>query len=77
MNRTGLQVLPKLDIKKQADLAANNPIPDWQTLFGSPDACACEDCASVLGAAAYCVDALLFLDDRGVRVPLFKRRPDL
>jgi hypothetical protein len=77
MNRSGLQVLPKLDSKKQAELAANNPIPDWRTLFGSPDTCACQDCASVHGAAAYFVDALHFLDDRGVRVPLFQRRPDL
>jgi hypothetical protein len=77
MNRTGLQVLPRLDTKKQADLAANNPIPDWQTLFGTLDSCACLDCASVHGAAAYFVDALHFLDDRGVRAPLFKRRPDL
>jgi hypothetical protein len=77
MNRSGLQVLPKLDSKKQAALAANNAIPDWQKLFGSPDSCACEDCASVHGAAAYFVDALHFLNDRGVGATLFKRRPDL
>src|SRR5262249_40957584 len=63
--------------KKQADIAANAAIPDWQTLFGSPDTCACWDCASVHGAAAYFVDVLHFLDDRGVRALLFNRRPDL
>jgi hypothetical protein len=77
MNRTGLQVLPRLDTEKQANLAADNPIPDWQTLFGSSDSCACQDCASVHGPAAYLVDALHFLDDRGVRETLFERRPDL
>jgi hypothetical protein len=77
MNRTGLHVLPRLDTQKQADRAASNPIPDWQTLFGSLDSCACQGCASVHGAAAYLVDALHFLDDRGVRGPLFNRRPDL
>jgi hypothetical protein len=77
MNRIGLHVLPRLDTKKQADVAASNPIPDWQTLFGTLDSCACQDCASVHGAAAYLVDALHFLDDRGVRAPLFNRRPDL
>ena len=64
MNWTTLQVLPRLDSQRQADLAANNPIPDWQTLFGTLDTCACLDCASVHGAAAYLVDALHFLGDR-------------
>jgi len=77
LNRTDLQALPRLDTQKQADLAASNPIPDWQTLFGAFDACACRDCASVHSAAAYFVDALHFLDDRGARDPLFARRPDL
>ena len=77
MNRTALQVLPRLDTQKQANLAADNSIPDWQTLFGSSDSCDCQDCASVHGPAAYLVDALHFLDDRGVRETLFERRPDL
>jgi peptidoglycan hydrolase-like protein with peptidoglycan-binding domain len=76
LNRTGLQALPRVDSETQALLAANS-IPDWQSLFGTFDACACEDCASVHSAAAYFVDILHFLDDRGARQPLFERRPDL
>jgi hypothetical protein len=77
MNRTGLRVLPRLDSARQAAAAAGNPIPDWATLFGSPDSCACLDCASVHGAPAYFVDALHFLDERGVLPALLARRPDL
>jgi Tc toxin complex TcA C-terminal TcB-binding domain/Neuraminidase-like domain/Salmonella virulence plasmid 28.1kDa A protein/Putative peptidoglycan binding domain len=76
LNRTGLQALPKLDGKKQAASAANS-IPDWETLFGTFDLCACQECASVHGPAAYFVDILQFLGDRGARSALFARRPDL
>ena len=76
LNRTGMQALPRVDSERQALLAAN-AIPDWQSLFGTFDACACEDCASVHSAAAYFVDILHFLDDRDARQPLFDRRPDL
>ncbi|MEO7327882.1 MAG: hypothetical protein ABI193_04850, partial [Minicystis sp.] len=34
---------------------------DFSSLFGSPDACACAHCISVLGPAAYFVDLLEFL----------------
>jgi hypothetical protein len=77
MNRTALQALPSADIEKQANLASNSSIPDWETLFGSIDSCSCDDCASVHSAAAYFVDVLHFLDDRDALVPLFARRPDL
>ena len=76
LNRTGLQALPKLDSQKQAALAANS-IPDWQTLFGTFDLCACQECASVHGPAAYFVDILHFLSERNAQAPLFARRPDL
>jgi hypothetical protein len=33
-----------------------------ETLFGSMDFCACDECRSILGPAAYLVDLLLFLD---------------
>ncbi|PSH61678.1 hypothetical protein CU102_26790 [Phyllobacterium brassicacearum] len=36
-------------------------VPDWRTLFGSLDFCACEHCASVHGPAAYLVDLLAFV----------------
>jgi len=66
------------------DLAssANEPqdvIADWATLFGSPDACACEHCRSVYGPAAYLVDLFEFLQrqdsnvETSASVPLAKR----
>lgn len=75
LNRTGLAALPRLDTETQADAASG--IPDWETLFGAFDACACQQCASVHGPAAYLVDSLHFLADRGVKQALFARRPDL
>ncbi|HEU4706051.1 MAG TPA: neuraminidase-like domain-containing protein [Solirubrobacterales bacterium] len=56
--------------------------PNLQTLFGSESFCACEDCESVLGAAAYLVDCLEFLKQRAavtgnVRDALLARRPDI
>ncbi|MEO3761875.1 neuraminidase-like domain-containing protein [Streptomyces sp. B5E4] len=71
-----------------AELAAQ--IPDWEELFGSVDYCACSDCRSVHGQAAYLVDLLLSLRDLGsygdpgppgdeghVANALYRRRPDL
>jgi hypothetical protein len=59
-------------------------IANWEALFGSLSYCACEDCRSVLSAAAYFVDLLQFLDKSGKnaagRSPLdvlLARRPDL
>ncbi len=59
-------------------------IPDYATLFGSPDICECEHCRSVYSASAYFVDLLRFLwrgapNDEG-KTPLdllAERRPDL
>ncbi|KAJ9643644.1 hypothetical protein H2199_004323 [Coniosporium tulheliwenetii] len=39
-------------------------IPDWDTLFDSPDSCDCTECNSIAGPAAYFVDILHFLRDR-------------
>jgi hypothetical protein len=75
LNRTGLAVLPRLDSAKM--LAAASEIPDWEALFGSFDACACTECASAHGPAAYLVDILHFLSERGAKEALFARRPDL
>jgi Tc toxin complex TcA C-terminal TcB-binding domain/ABC toxin N-terminal region/Neuraminidase-like domain/Putative peptidoglycan binding domain len=67
MNRTALQALPRRD-----------GIPNLETLFGAFDFCACSECSSAHGPAAYFVDILQFLGDRDeVRVKLFERRPDL
>ena len=35
--------------------------PEWKTLFGALESCACEHCRSVLSPAAYLVDVLRFL----------------
>lgn len=57
--------------------------PNLQTLFGSESLCECEDCESVLGAAAYLVDLLEFLKHRqiaggsNVRSVLLTRRLDI
>ncbi|MFJ5262266.1 neuraminidase-like domain-containing protein [Streptomyces sp. NPDC088387] len=75
---------PRVD----AELVAQ--VPDWEELFGSPDYCACSDCRSVHGQAAYFVDLMLSLRDIGipgdpeppggeghVANSLYRRRPDL
>jgi Neuraminidase-like domain len=49
----------------ERDTAKANVIkqyPSLETLFGSLDFCACEDCQSVLSPAAYFVDLLQFID---------------
>lgn len=60
--------------------------PDWATLFGADDGCACNHCGSVTGPGAYLVDVLEFLRQRPARVAdtsaldiLLRRgrRPDL
>ena len=64
--------------------AALKALPSWETLFGSLSFCDCQECQSVLGAAAYFVDLLQFLkkstpNDNG-QTPLdilLTRRPDL
>ncbi|MDK1377243.1 MULTISPECIES: neuraminidase-like domain-containing protein [unclassified Sinorhizobium] len=35
-------------------------LPSWESLFGSLDACACDDCQSIYGPASYLVDVLQF-----------------
>jgi hypothetical protein len=63
---------------------ASSEIPDWDELFGSLDYCACDECASVHGPAAYLTDLLHFLEQRKSTNPsvtalgvLTSRRPDL
>lgn len=56
--------------------------PNLATLFGSQDFCACTHCRSVLSAAAYLADMLLFLSHRmtgtkSAKDVLLERRPDL
>lgn len=73
------------DLETQAKIAT---LPNLQTLFGSLDYCECTDCRSVYSPAAYFLDVLRFLGERGtqgksinarkkVRDVLLERRPDL
>lgn len=52
-------------------------LPDLQALFGSLDYCECSECRSMLSPAAYFVDLLQFLKQRGGLSALLSRRPDL
>jgi hypothetical protein len=70
-------------LQKEANTAtiAN---PTLEELFGNMDYCACDQCKSVLSAAAYLVDLLQFIDLATVPhekqdplTTLFKRRPDI
>jgi hypothetical protein len=74
LNRTSMYALPKPEMQ---NLIAESGIPDWETLFGRFDLCACQECSSVDGPAAYFVDALQFLRERVAKDALFGRRPDL
>jgi len=76
LDRAGLQALPRTDLAKRAALASE-AIPNWETLFGTFDLCACQECNAAHGAAAYLVDILQFLRERGVKDALFARRPDI
>jgi hypothetical protein len=51
-------------------------LPTWANLFGALEMCACNQCQSVYGPAAYFVDLLEFLPDDH-RQKLLRRRPDL
>lgn len=56
-----MAVLENLDL----DTSPVPGIPDLETLFGSLDFCQCEHCRSVLSPAAYMVDLLAWIRDRG------------
>jgi hypothetical protein len=43
-------------------MVAFDELPSYQALFGSLDYCSCDECQSVLGAAAYLVDLLRIID---------------
>ncbi|MFI7575648.1 neuraminidase-like domain-containing protein [Micromonospora sp. NPDC049497] len=60
-----------------AGLPESSGLPEWRTLFGSIDFCACEHCRSILSPAAYLTDLLHWLEDEGALQPLRERRPDL
>ena len=64
--------------------AALDQFPNLDNLFGSSDACECEECRSVFGPAAYLADILMYLENRKaadgttpVKSILFDRRADI
>ncbi|SDZ23711.1 virulence plasmid A protein [Amycolatopsis xylanica] len=73
------------------DATATARIPDWESLFGSADYCACDECRTVYSQAAYLVDLLYYLKRLGAGVAplpggttegpvadtLYRRRDDL
>ena len=74
----------QLPMTLQNNNAALATFPNWDNLFHAGDLCACEECRSVLGPAAYFADLLMFLKDRKAVNPaltvkdvLFERRADL
>ncbi|HSH82303.1 MAG TPA: Tc toxin subunit A, partial [Herpetosiphonaceae bacterium] len=76
-NPISLNVLP-------FEEAQEGGVPNWKTLFGSVELCACKHCRSVLSPAAYLTDILHFLKDRPAKAAgtkakdvLLARRPDL
>jgi hypothetical protein len=67
----------------QALAQSSVTLPEWQELFGSPDACACTHCESALSPSAYLVSIMAFVE-RAVDAAghnaldaLLARRPDL
>lgn len=67
--------------KTEGDIIA---YPTMEGLFGNLDYCACDECKSIIGAAAYMVDLLHFIDLASVPHDLsnpldilLKRRPDI
>ncbi|WP_437912582.1 neuraminidase-like domain-containing protein [Sorangium sp. So ce302] len=56
--------------------AISGKFPNWITLFGDLNKCACKHCQTVLSPGAYLMDLLEWVDGAPKRT-LFERRPDL
>jgi hypothetical protein len=52
-------------------------IPAYDTLFGHAGSCQCEPCLSITSPAAYFVDLMRWVEERGAYELLDTRRPDL
>src|SRR5439155_17684785 len=79
------QAYNQLDLAVTAQVPTDvDGVPNWTTLFGSLDFCACKDCRSIYSPAAYLVDSLHFLAQRPAKAAgrfacdvLFDRRGDI
>jgi peptidoglycan hydrolase-like protein with peptidoglycan-binding domain len=81
-NGSGQILQPGPQGSAQADSDSVPAYPTLETLFGSMDFCACDDCRSILSPAAYLVDLLLFLDKppgaaANPQAVFLNRRPDV
>lgn len=86
----GIASLNSVSLAKKLE-AVSQDFPNLKSLFKLTDTCACEDCRSVDGPAAYLVEILQFLEKRRVtdltvtphitgslaKEVLFERRPEL
>src|SRR5262249_36878235 len=68
--------IPNLGNATLSTTTAAPRLPNWVTLFGDINQCACSECQSVLSPAAYLTDLLDFIDGPR-RNALLDRRPDL
>ncbi len=82
LEKVTLKALPN-KLVSLPDFEEHPEIADWTSLFGSPNACSCAHCRSVLSPAAYLVDLLQLLDSvprapsGSARDEIAERRPDL
>jgi len=71
--RPPISLAPVQAMTGGSSTSAPDPIasnfPNLQTLFGGGDYCACDECTSDYGPAAYFVDLLQFLDGRQSLIP--------
>ncbi|WP_437943248.1 neuraminidase-like domain-containing protein [Sorangium sp. So ce281] len=64
------------DLVDTPDDTVSGKFPNWITLFGDLNKCACKHCQTVLSPGAYLMDLLEWVDGAPKRT-LFERRPDL
>ncbi|AUX48445.1 hypothetical protein SOCE26_099790 [Sorangium cellulosum] len=67
---------PNLVQTATANTGGARRLPNWITLFGDLNKCACKHCQTVLSPGAYLMDLLEWVDGAPKRT-LFERRPDL
>jgi len=80
LNRTEFRAIGGERKRLSQSTVRNGTTEDWRAIFGEVDRCACPEGKSVLSPAAYLVDLLAFLKDRGettVYTPFATRRPDI
>ena len=79
MHRAVPQAIAPASVMWHSLLPEMQGIPDWRSLFGDVDFCACEHCGSIYSPSAYLVDLLAFVRNQGAlgSLTMAERRPDL